>query len=95
MWTKSENGEVTKPAPLEVSGDIIIVRRSFRQVDATEEFPAHWEWEEWQMTKEQYEVYQYHEVAIKEQEDALIELAELYAEQDDAIVELAEILGGD
>ena len=36
----------------------MIVRRNFRQIPAAEDMPAHYEWEEWQMTEEQFEVYQ-------------------------------------
>ena len=79
MWTKSQNGEERKPAEFERSGDAVILRRDFRQIEATEEMPQHWEYEEWQMTAQQYEVHKYHEEIEKEQADALIELAELIA----------------
>ena len=36
----------------------MIVRRNFRQIPAAEDVPAHFEWEEWQMTEEQFEMYQ-------------------------------------
>lgn len=61
-------------------------------VEATEDKPSHYEYDEWQMTKEQYQVYQVLEQQITEQDDALVELAELFAEQDDALVELASII---
>lgn len=94
MWIKTENGESTIPAALEVSGNYVIVRRRFELVEATEDRPEHYEFDEWQMTKEQYEVYRSLEQLINEQDDALIELAELFCEQDDALVELAELIGG-
>lgn len=47
---------------------------------ATEEMPEHWTYDEWQMTAEQYEIYQNFEQAINEQSDALIELADIIAE---------------
>ena len=77
MWQKSENSELTVPAAVEVSGNHVIVRRRIQPVEATDETPAHYEWEEWQMTAEQYEVYKNFEAQINEQSDALIELAEL------------------
>lgn len=55
----------------------MILRRGFRMIEATEDMPQHWEYEEWQMTAQQYEVHKYHEEIEKEQADALIELAEL------------------
>ena len=42
--------------------------------------PEHYTWKEWQMSRRQYEVHQYHEQIEKEQSDAIIELAELVAE---------------
>ena len=36
----------------------MIVRRNFQEIPAAEDMPAHYEWEEWQMTAEQFEVYQ-------------------------------------
>lgn len=77
MWTKSQNGEGWKPAEFERAGDSVILRRDFRMIEATEDMPQHWEYEEWQMTAQQYEVHKYHEEIEKEQADALIELAEL------------------
>lgn len=72
----------------------MILRKNFKHIDATDDMPERWEYDEWQMTKEQYEVYQYHEGLLNDQSDALVELAELFAEQDDALVELAEMIGG-
>ena len=92
MWAKTENSNATIPSPLEVSGENVIVRRGFRLVSATEDKPEHYEYEEWQMTEKQYQVYQVLEKQITEQDDALVELAELFAEQDDALVELAGMI---
>ena len=58
----------------------MILRKNFRLIPATDEIPEHYEYEEWQMTNEQYEVYQYHEELLNEQADALVELAELISE---------------
>lgn len=80
MWTKSQNGESSKPESVERAGNNVILRRNFKRIRATEEIPEHWEYEEWQMTAEQYEVHQYHEQIESEQADALVELAELIAE---------------
>lgn len=94
MWIKSENDSLIKPLDIERARSAIIVRKRFRVVDATEERPSHYEWDEWQMTEEQYQVYLTFEKEVTEQSDALVELAELYAEQDDALVELAELIAG-
>lgn len=80
MWTKSENSDATKPLKIEHSGNNVILRKNFRLIPATDEIPEHYEYEEWQMTNEQYEVYQYHEELLNEQADALVELAELISE---------------
>ena len=58
----------------------MILRRNFKRIQAADEIPEHWEYEEWQMTAEQYEVHQHHEQIESEQADALVELAELIAE---------------
>lgn len=80
MWIRSENGEPIKPLPIEASGSNVILRRNYTRVVATEEMPEHWTYDEWQMTAEQYEIYQNFEQAINEQSDALIELADIIAE---------------
>ena len=80
MWTRSENAELIRPLPVEESGDMVIVRKEIRKVEATEEMPEHYTWKEWQMSRRQYEVHQYHEQIEKEQSDAIIELAELVTE---------------
>ena len=79
MWMKSSNGESTKPAEAEFSQAGVIVRRNFHKIEATEEMPEHWEYEEWQMTKDQYDVYQVMLTETGDIEDALIELAEIIA----------------
>lgn len=92
MWTKTENSNSIIPMAIEASGDNVILRRQFRLVGATEDKPKHYEYEEWQMSREQYQIYQVLEKQISEQDDALVELAELFAEQDDALVELAGMI---
>ena len=77
MWIKSENGESQKPSAIEYCGDCVIVRRRFSFIGETDEFPAHWEYEEWQMTRDQYEVYAIMQAQLIEQEDAILELADM------------------
>ena len=80
MWTKSENAENVRPSAIEQDGNSVILRKNFRLVEATEEKPAHYEYEEWQMTKEQYDVYKVMQEQLAEQSDALVELAEIISE---------------
>ena len=67
MWTRSENGEATKPAEIEKSGNHVILRNDFELIPASDDMPEHWTYNEWQMTAEQYEVY----AVMKAQNDAL------------------------
>ena len=80
MWTKSENSEAIKPDAIERHNNGVIVRRNFNLVEATEEIPAHYEYEEWQMTNEEYGMYEMFAEQVAEQSDALIELAEMISE---------------
>lgn len=80
MWMRVGNGESTKPPVKEVSGDWVIVRKAFELIPANGEMPEHWEYDEWQMTKEAYGVYAYYETLVNEQSDALVELANLVSE---------------
>lgn len=63
------------------SGDRVIVNRNFKLVEETEDRRAHYEFLTWDMTREQYEVYQFMQAQIEEQTDALIELAGIIAEE--------------
>lgn len=57
MWKKSSNGEAAKPAEVSIDASGVIVRKDYQLVAATDEMPEHWEYMEWQMTPEQYEVW--------------------------------------
>lgn len=80
MWTRSENSRPVKPEEIERSCNIVIVRKGFTFVEATDEREAHYEYDEWQMTAEQYEVYETFKAQVDEQADALVELAGLISE---------------
>lgn len=80
MWRREENSENITPNAIEYCGNHVIMRKGFRLVEATEDKPEHYEYDEWQMTKEQYEIYKDFEQKINEQDDALIELAGLISE---------------
>ena len=80
MWIKSENSEAIQPLPIIYSGNRVILNRNFRLIEATEDRDAHYEYETWDMSAEQYEVYLTMQKQIDEQTDALIELAEILVE---------------
>ena len=80
MWIRTENGEQNKPLEFERSGSNVILRRNFTLISETSDFPTHWEYDEWQMTLEQYEVYKTFDEQVREQADALIEIADILAE---------------
>lgn len=80
MWIKTENSDARKPDPVIYSGNRVILNRNFRNIPASEDIPEHWEYDTWDMSREQYEVYQYQEAQLQEQADALIELADIIAE---------------
>ena len=80
MWARSKNSEAKKPEKVEKSGSQVIIRKDFLFVQATEEENAHWEYSEWQMSEKEYEIYKNFEDRMKEQEDALVELAGMIAE---------------
>lgn len=61
MFQKSENSDTTKPPDMERTRNGVIIRRNFNFIEAVESedmpAPAHWEYEEWQMSSEQHEVW--------------------------------------
>lgn len=77
MWTKAENSEAVKPPEVSVDASGVVLTRNCHLIQATEDKPEHYEYEEWQMTKDQYEVYKYMKEQNDELSDALIELAEI------------------
>ena len=82
MWYKNENGDLTRPADIDstLSKKYVYVRKDFKQIEATEEIPAHWEWLETKVLKEDWEIYQNvieHGNALDDVYAALTELAEL------------------
>lgn len=85
MWKRSENGTTEKPAALEIdtSKRWNYVRRNFVLVEAAEDRPAHWEWEEKKVLKEDWETYMQvadHSDALEDVYAALTELAEIITE---------------
>lgn len=79
MWRKSSNSESVKPAEVSVDTGGVCIRRNYKHIAASGENPDHWEYEEWQMSAEQYDVFKAMQEETSDIEDALIELAELIA----------------
>ena len=79
MFIRSENGSSEKPLEIDNVSSVTVtyVRKNFKLIPATDDRPEHWQYDEWTMTKAQYEVYQTFKAQIDEQADALIELADM------------------
>lgn len=80
MWQKSRNGEDVRPLETERAGNCVIVRQNIHRVQADGEETPYYEYDEWQITAEQFEVYESLRAAMHDQEDALIELAGMISE---------------
>ncbi|MBQ6398851.1 MAG: hypothetical protein IJI21_01900 [Clostridia bacterium] len=85
MWNKSENSDMNKPVTMDAksSHEYVYVRKDFRQVEATEDRPAHWEWMEARIPKKDWELFvelSSHSEALDDVYAALTELAELIVE---------------
>jgi len=77
MWKKAENGENVKPPAVSIDASGVVLTRNCHFIEGTEDKPAHYEYEEAQMSLEAYEVYQFMKEQNDELSDALIELAEM------------------
>lgn len=82
MFIHSENSDSIKPLEIDTnsSKSVTYVRKNFKLIPSSEDRPEHWEYDEWAMSKEQYEVYKIFKTQIDEQADALIELAGIISE---------------
>lgn len=82
MFIHSENSDNIKPLEVDdiSSKSVTYVRKNFKLIPSAEDRPEHWEYDEWAMSKEQYEVYKIFKIQIDEQADALIELAGIVSE---------------
>ena len=56
MWQKASNAEALEPKYVSEDASGVIVTKNHIFIPAMDDVPAHWEYEEWQMTHEQYEV---------------------------------------
>lgn len=82
MFIHTENSDSIKPLEIDANSSqfVTYVRKNFKLIPSTEDRPEHWEYDEWAMSKEQYEVYETFKTQIDEQADALIELAGIVSE---------------
>lgn len=87
MWTKQSSINDVKPPEIEEGKTFIRVRKDFVLIPEKGEdehkIPAHWEWMEQKIRKEDWEFYQTltdHTATLSDVEDALIELAEIITE---------------
>ena len=87
MWTKQSSINDVKPPEIDEGKTFIRVRKDFVLIPEKGEdehkIPAHWEWMEQKIRKEDWEFYQTltdHTATLSDVEDALIELAEIITE---------------
>lgn len=84
MWYINSNGENIKPPALDTTSSQKwnYVRKNFEEVAATEEIPAHWQWLETKIAKDDWTIYEQvlgHDDALDDVYAALTELAEIIA----------------
>lgn len=85
MWYANENGSAEKPVAVDRDSSkiFVYVRKDFEEVEATDETPAHWKWQEQKIRKEDWTIYQTvigHDEALDDVYAALTELADLIVE---------------
>ena len=85
MWYDVTNGDLTRPAAIdETSSKVYVyVRRNIELVEATDEMPAHYRWQELKIPREMWEVTKKvfnHDSALDDVYSALVELAEIIVE---------------
>lgn len=82
MFIHTENSDSIKPLEIDTDSSkfVTYVRKNFKLIPSEEDRPEHWEYDEWVMSKEQYDVYKIFKAQIDEQADALIELAGIVSE---------------
>ena len=56
MWKKASNGESLEPKYVSIDPSGVIVTKNHTFIPESEDVPAHWEYEEWQMSHDQYDV---------------------------------------
>lgn len=82
MWYTVENGADIAPAAVEATSSraYVYVRRNIERVEATEDMPAHYRWQETKIPRDALTIYEQvvsHEGALDDVYAALTELAGL------------------
>ena len=85
MWITAENGSSVKPEALDTASSkkYNYIRKDFVLIEATEETPEHWRWQEKKVLKEDWETYTQvmsHDEALDDVYAALTELAGMIEE---------------
>lgn len=85
MWHTVENGENVRPSAIDTTSSrvYVYVRKNTQAVEETEEFPAHYKWEELKIPREMWEISEKvlgHDEALDDVYGALTELAEMIVE---------------
>lgn len=85
MWYRTENGAAVRPAEIDATSSkkFVYIRRNIELVEATDDLPAHYVWEEAKIPKEAWviaELSMNHENALSDVYAALAELAGIIAE---------------
>lgn len=85
MWCKTENGENVRPSAVDTTSSrvCVYIRKNIQAVEATEDFPAHYKWEELKIPREMWEISEKvlgHDEALNDVYSALTELAEMIVE---------------
>ena len=82
MWYVNSNSDDIKPSALDTTSSQKwnYIRKAFEEVPASEDIPAHWQWKEIKIRKEDWMIYEQvmnHETALDDVFAALVELAEI------------------
>lgn len=85
MWYRAENGEALRPAEIDSTSSraYVYIRRNIRLIEATEDVPAHYAWEETKIPRDAWAIMALamgHETALEDVYAALAELAGIIAE---------------
>lgn len=85
MWYRNENGDDRRPAEIDSTSSqvYVYVRRDIVRVEATEDAPAHYRWEEMKIPREMWAVCEKvfsHDGALEDVYAALAELAGMIVE---------------
>ena len=86
MWYTSQNGSLDQPSAIDTTSSrkYVYIRKNFEVVAATEDIPAHYQWQEMKIPKADMGIYEKtvnHDEALDDVYAALTELAEIITEE--------------